>query len=117
MVLMSETRRQVVLLELTLPWEYWMEEAIERKRAKYEELAGECQSKGWKTRCNPIEVGCRGFIGQSLVRALKMLGVRGQPSRRAIKNSSDTAEKASRWLWIRREPQLLPRHKPGLDHP
>ena len=55
MVLVSETTRQVVLLELTVPWEDRMEEAFERKRAKYEELAGECQNRGWRTRCNPIE--------------------------------------------------------------
>lgn len=102
MVLVSETTRQVVLLELTVPWEERMEEAFERKRAKYEELAGECRSRGWRTRCNPIEVGCRGFAGQSLIRALKMLGVKGLHNRRAIKNISDAAEKASRWLWIKR---------------
>ncbi|XP_077372334.1 uncharacterized protein LOC144033646 [Festucalex cinctus] len=101
-VLVSETTRQVVLLELTVPWEDRMEEAFERKRAKYEELAGECRSRGWKTRCTPIEVGCRGFAGQSLVWALKMLGVKGLHNRRAIKNISDAAEKASRWLWIKR---------------
>ncbi|XP_063050108.1 uncharacterized protein LOC134444859 [Engraulis encrasicolus] len=102
MVLVSETTRQVVLLELTVPWEDRMEEAFERKRAKYEELASECRSRGWKTRCNPIEVGCRGFAGQSLIRALKMLGLRGLQNRKAIRNISDAAEKASRWLWIKR---------------
>lgn len=65
-VLVSEITRQVALLELTVPWEDRMEEAFERKRAKYEELSGECQSRGWRTRCNPIEVGCRGFVGHSV---------------------------------------------------
>lgn len=102
MVLVSETPRQVDLLELTVPWEDRMEEASERKRAKYEELAGECRRRGWRTRCNPIEVGCRGFVGQSLVRALKMLGVRELHDKRAIGNITDAAEKASRWLWIKR---------------
>ncbi|XDV14344.1 hypothetical protein PO909_014615 [Leuciscus waleckii] len=101
-VLVSEKTRQVVLLELTVPWEDRMEEAFERKRAKYEELAGECRSRGWRTRCNPIEVGCRGFVGQSLIRALKMLGVKGLHIRKATKNITDAAEKASRWLWIKR---------------
>ena len=96
MVLVSETTRQVVLLELTVPWEDRIEEAFERKRAKYEELAGECRSRGWTTRCNPIEVGCRGFVGQSLIRALKMLGLKGLHNRKAIKNITDAAEKASR---------------------
>ncbi|KAI4902386.1 hypothetical protein NFI96_019477, partial [Prochilodus magdalenae] len=63
MVLMSETTRQVILLELTVSWEGQMEEAFERKRAKYEELASVCRSKGWRTCCDPIEVGCRGFRG------------------------------------------------------
>ncbi|XP_062387675.1 uncharacterized protein LOC134076569 [Sardina pilchardus] len=102
MVLVSETSRQVVLLELTVPWEDRMEEAFERKRAKYEGLVGDCRSSGWKTRCDPIEVGCRGFAGQSLYQVLKRLGVRGLQMRRAIRSITDAAEKASRWLWIKR---------------
>ncbi|KAI4871602.1 hypothetical protein NFI96_006464 [Prochilodus magdalenae] len=116
MVLMSETTRQVVLLELTVPWEDRTEEAYERKRAKYEELASVCRSKGWRTWCDPIEVGCRGFAGQSLCRALKRLGIRGLHTRKAIEKITDAAERASRWLWIKRGPPwtyLLPRHKPG----
>ena len=66
---------------------------------------------GWRTRC-------RGFVGQSLIRALKMLGVKGLHSRKAIKNITDAAEKdgcgSSGEI---RGPQKLPRHKPGLDHP
>jgi len=34
MVLLSESLRQVVLLELTVPWETQLEEAFERERAK-----------------------------------------------------------------------------------
>lgn len=44
MVLMSETTWQVVLLELTVPWEDQMEETYERERAKFEELVGEFRS-------------------------------------------------------------------------
>ncbi|KAK7930435.1 hypothetical protein WMY93_006830 [Mugilogobius chulae] len=102
MVLLSETTRQVLLLELTVPWEDRIEEAFERKRAKYRELVDQCRSQGWQARCNPIEVGCRGFAGQSLVRTLKLLGVRGLQAKKAIKNITDAAEKASRWLWIKR---------------
>ena len=35
----------MVLLELTFPWEDQMEEAYERKRAKYEELVGKSQKQ------------------------------------------------------------------------
>ncbi|KAJ8004371.1 hypothetical protein DPEC_G00158500 [Dallia pectoralis] len=35
MLLISETSKQIILLELTVPWEDRIEEANERKRAKY----------------------------------------------------------------------------------
>ena len=79
-----------------------MEEAYERKREKYSLLVEECRSNGWRARCQPIEVGCRGFAGQSLCRAYRMLGITGASQRRAIKLATDAAEVASRWLWIRR---------------
>ena len=47
-----------------------------------------------------MEVGCRGFVGQSLSRAYTALGITGE--RRAIRNNMEAAEKASRWLWIKR---------------
>lgn len=84
-VLTSVASKQVILLELTVPWEDHMEEANERKRAKYSQLVEECRSKGWRTICQPIEVGCRGFVGQSFCRAYKRLGITGPSQQRAIK--------------------------------
>ncbi|XP_039504261.1 uncharacterized protein LOC120460516 [Pimephales promelas] len=120
MVLMSAASKQVVLLELTVPWEERMEEAQERKRAKYADLVAECRRNGWKARCEPVEVGCRGFAGQSLHRVLGLLGICGLHRQRAIKNILEAAEKAARWLWLRRGDawhRALPGHKSGLDHP
>lgn len=77
MVLTSVATRQVILLELTVPWEDRIEEAHERNRVKYAELVAECQRNGWRRRCEPIEVGCRVFAGQSLWWAYKMLGITG----------------------------------------
>ncbi|RXN15823.1 reverse transcriptase [Labeo rohita] len=120
MVITSDASKQVVLVELTVPWEDRMEEAHERKRAKYTEIVVECRNKGWKARCEPVEVGCRGFAGQSLPRTLKLLGVKGQLCRRAIKTIIEAAEKASRWLWIQRgDPWSSGQlgHKSGADQP
>lgn len=69
MVLGSEIARPVVLLEQTVSWVDWMKEMYETKRAKNEDLIGECQRQGWLSQCAPIEVGCR---GQSLCMALKL---------------------------------------------
>lgn len=79
-----------------------MEEATERKAAKYSELVDDCRRRGWKTWCLPFEVGCRGFAGRTLCRAYHLLGITGVHKRQAIKHSTEAAEKASRWLWLRR---------------
>lgn len=106
-VLSSVSLRQALLIELTVPWEDRIEEANERKRAKYQELVEQCQRRGWKARCEPIEVGCRGFAGRSLCKVLSLLGITGVAKRRAIKNIMEAAERASRWLWIRRNKEWV----------
>ncbi|KAL7854779.1 hypothetical protein SRHO_G00169690 [Serrasalmus rhombeus] len=94
-VLMSRATKQVVLLELTVPWEDRIEEAQVRKKAKYVDLVAECWRNGWKARYKPIEVGCWSFAGQSLYWALGLLGICRLHRRRAMKNIMEAAEKAS----------------------
>ncbi|XP_030004234.1 uncharacterized protein LOC115429122 [Sphaeramia orbicularis] len=101
-VILSEATKQAVLLELTVPWEDRIEEAFERKLSKYTGLISDCQQAGWKARCFPVEVGCRGFAAQSLARAFSNLGIEGESRRRAIRNATEAAERASRWLWLKR---------------
>ncbi len=48
------------------------------KREKYEGVVSNCYRQGWKARCLPVEVGCRGFEGQFLYRAFTALGVTGE---------------------------------------
>lgn len=79
-----------------------MEEAQQRKRGKYEELLEVCRRNGWKTRCMPVEVGCRGFAGNSLSKAYRMQGITGASRRRAINKSREAAEWASIWIWLKR---------------
>ncbi|XP_061925310.1 uncharacterized protein LOC133664585 [Entelurus aequoreus] len=101
-VLVSESTKQAVLLELTVPWEDRLEEAFERKLSKYAGLVSDCQQAGWRARCFPVEVGCRGFAARSLVRAFSSLGIDGERKRRAIRSTTEAAERASRWLWLKR---------------
>src|SRR5277367_3421982 len=66
MVLVEYSKKMVMMVELTVPWEDRMMEANVRKSSKYEELRQECEDTGWKARCYAIEVGCHGFAGHSL---------------------------------------------------
>lgn len=106
-ILVSEATKQLFLLELTVPWEERMEEAQERKREKYQELVEDCRRNGWRTRCMPVEVGSRGFASHSLNKAYGTLGITGVNRRRAIGNNVEAAEKASRWLWLKRGEQWV----------
>lgn len=72
-----------------------MEEAHERKREKYQELVEDCRRNGWRTRCMPVEVGTQ----------YGTLGITGANRRRALSNNVEAAEKASRWLWLKRGEQ------------
>ena len=101
-VLHSEKEKLIVMLELTVPWESRMEEAFERKKLKYSELSSICTDRGYKTWCFPIEVGCRGFVGRSTVRALGEIGVKGNERKNILKDIGEAADRAAAWLWIMR---------------
>ena len=94
-VLLSQKAKTVVMIELTVPWEDFIEEANERKRLKYDELRGLCTNKGWAARCLPVEVGVRGFPAQSVQHLLSVFGVEGNERRTVVKNISEAAERAS----------------------
>lgn len=59
------------VVELTVPSEDGVDEASERKKTKYSELATEAAQNGWKTKIFPVEVGCRGFVNTSMTSLLK----------------------------------------------
>lgn len=76
-ILDSEATKQLIPLDLTVPWEERMEEAQARKRAKYQELVEDCRRNGWRTTCMPVEMGSRGFANHSLSKGYRVLGIRG----------------------------------------
>lgn len=103
MVLWSEEAKKIILIELTVPWEDGCSEAHERKATKYHELVQQCRDKGWQAWLFPVEVGCRGFPAQSVWNTLTALGIRGRERKAAARRVGEAAERASCWLWNRRE--------------
>lgn len=103
MVLWSPLMKSVYIIELTVPWENAVEEAYERKKLRYTELAMDAQQRGWSTKIYPVEVGCRGFVASSTIRLLRDLGVQGQALRQTIRAVSEAAERSSQWIWMKRK--------------
>lgn len=97
-VLWSAGTKQVVVVEPTAPWE---ERTVELK--KYQPLILESQQNGWKAWNLSVEVGCSGFAGLSLWKALGLLGINGLARKRLVVSITNQSEAASRWIWIQRE--------------
>ncbi len=47
-VLCSPEDNNIILVELTVPWEAGCQEAHERKPSKYQPLVQDCRDKGWQ---------------------------------------------------------------------
>lgn len=102
-VIWSNKNKCLIMVELTVPWESRCDEAYERKQAKYSELQEQCKQKGWRVWLFPVEIGARGFPAQSLWKMFSALGIKGADRKRAVGALSQTAERASSWLWMKRE--------------
>ena len=102
LVMFSNSTKKVIMWELSVPWEENMESTHERKIAKYEPLVEQCRMNGWQAICQAVEVGCRGFNARSMSKALSSIGISGAGKRKALKNITTAAERATNWLWIRR---------------
>ena len=63
----SDSRKSVLLIELTVSWEENWEEAHERKKNRYETRRADCVEKDWICYVIPIDAGCRGFLGLSVI--------------------------------------------------
>ena len=102
-VIWSPNAKHLVMIELTVPWEERCQTTHERKRGKYSELQKICREQGWHTWIFPVEVGCRDFPAQSVWTMFSALGIVGRDKKNAVQRLSREAERASIWLWSKRE--------------
>ena len=61
-VIHSASVQQLIMVELTVPYENRMEEAHISKKEKYMNLTKELENAGYKAVVMPVEVGVRGFV-------------------------------------------------------
>ena len=102
-IIWSQKNKCLAMIELTVPWETRCEEASERKTAKYTDLLRQCKEQGWHSWLFPVEVGARGFPARTLWKLFTAFGVTGRERKTAVNRLGNAAERASRWLWLRRE--------------
>ena len=102
LVITSQESRRMLIVELTVPFESRICHQHEYKIAKYEDLCATIRREGFSVNFFAVEVGARGFVAESMHRLLGCLGVSNRQRRAAVQRFIKTAEKASHWLWCRR---------------
>ncbi|GFS27987.1 polyprotein [Elysia marginata] len=95
------------MVELTVSYESRMEQAHAYKKEKYLDLTKELEESGYMAKIMPIEIGARGFAGSSAYDLLSKLSISGNKRTKALTLPAKTAENSSRWIWSRRNEQLL----------
>ena len=96
-------RKSVHLVELTVPHEDNIDAAQVRKDDRYEKLLEECEEANWTATHLSVEVGCRGYIGNRLRKWFSTIGLSPRQASNAMKNIQETVEKASHWVWLKRD--------------
>ena len=99
-ILTSESVKQLVIVELTVPTEDRVGLSSELKRNKYEEgIAKAAELKGWKTTIYTVEMGCRGFPGLSMGRLLSDIGYQGRQKKSILHQLSTVTEEATMYIY------------------
>ena len=98
-LLISECRRKMGIVELTVPSEERIEVSGELKKTKYASLQEEGRKNGWSVQVWAVEVGCRGFPAASMAGFLGEMGIRGSERTKKLKKIGEAAEQASRSIW------------------
>ena len=105
-VLWCEEKNIIYFVELTVPHEDNIEDARIRKDTRYvPAIVKLYENAGWKAEHLPVEVGCRGFVGNRLRKWISSIGLSVKTSRQVISQIQEATEKASHWIWLKREDQ------------
>ena len=99
----SMSRRKVLFIELTSPFEENMTKWKAKKEEKYTGLVLDARSNGWDAHCRAVEVGARGFVGTGVTALFRHLGLSNKESNTARIELSRVAIRASHYIWISRE--------------
>ena len=99
LVVMSEKKKMLGLMELTVPYEDRIEISSEIKRDKYKEIVEAGERKGWKVMLWTVEVGCRGFPAVSMGNYLRDIGFSGAERSKQLKRIGEIAQSASNAIW------------------
>ena len=83
------------MLKLSVLCEARIDEAFEQKGEKHSDLCSMCEEKGSTTWMFPVEIGYRGSVGKSTIRAPGDIGLTGKERDKAMEEAVDATDNAS----------------------
>ena len=99
----DESKKRLLLIELTISFETSFDSAAERKRAKYEDLQRRAQRAGYHTTIITLEVGSRGIINYPGFSSLKkILRIRNRHFTTMLQSISRETVAQSHRIWCQR---------------
>ena len=91
----SSCTQQLIIVKLTIPYEYTMEEAHIHKNGKYLNLTKELRDPDYSGVVMPVEVGARGFVGSPVHDFLTKVSICGNKRTETLKILAEIAENSS----------------------
>ena len=99
LIIYSTSTKRIVWWELTCPCEERISAVHELKLDRYSELQVECQENGWSCYNMAVEVGARGVVANSLIKAAAAIGMRGRAQKKLVRDVGMEACHCSKWLY------------------
>ncbi|KAK3764243.1 hypothetical protein RRG08_023708 [Elysia crispata] len=106
-IVVHSASTQMIMVELTVPYENRMEEAHIYRKETDINLTKVLEHAGYKAVVMPVEVGARGFVRSLVYDLLTKLLICGNKRTKALKLLAEIAENSSRWIWNRRNERFL----------
>ena len=66
-----------IMVELSIPYENWMDLSHEYKTSKYEDLKKELEKEGYSSIMKAVEIGARSFVAGTLYQFLSQIRIKG----------------------------------------
>ncbi|XP_057305420.1 uncharacterized protein LOC130642351 [Hydractinia symbiolongicarpus] len=110
LVIYTNNRKHVIVIELTCPCEENMETWHSTKMSKYNPLVNIIKQNGWHIDLFAIEVGARGYCSRSVSSCLKRLGLDRKKTFQAARQLGDMCMKASFCIWVARNTKVWNEH-------
>ena len=101
-VIWSPSKKIVIWIELTCPWEENMETWHFKKKSNYNQIKIDAEARGWTVHPLYVEVGCRGYVSKTFDYMSRALGFTKAEARQLKQTVEYTALLCSYTIFVHR---------------